>query len=364
MSTDNSLSRHVHSFFQDYLIRRRDLSPHTVLNYRDALKLFLRFASRHLRKSVVDLSVDLLDVDLVLAYLDHLETERKNSAATRNVRLAALHTFFRHVGERDPLLLHQCRCIVGIPLKRALTRAVEYLEQEELEAILRAIDRSTPNGWRDFALLSLTYQTGARVQEILNLRMCDLQLIPPAWVRLLGKGRKERVIPLWNQTAELMRALLAERNVATRSDSCIFVNLQGNPLTRWGFRYILHKHLQVAAKNCPAVVDKRVHPHTLRHTTAVHMLQAGADPNSIRDILGHASSETTWRYARITMQTKRKVSEAIAPDTDTPGQQLPIWHKDEGVLAYLENLGRPDDNVAKMQQERQVGHRLADRNST
>ena len=226
MSTDNSLSRHVHSFFQDYLIRRRDLSPHTVLNYRDALKLFLRFASRHLRKSVVDLSVDLLDVDLVLAYLDHLETERKNSAATRNVRLAALHTFFRHVGERDPLLLHQCRCIVGIPLKRALTRAVEYLEQEELEAILRAIDRSTPNGWRDFALLSLTYQTGARVQEILNLRMCDLQLIPPAWVRLLGKGRKERVIPLWNQTAELMRALLAERNVATRSDSCIFVNLQ------------------------------------------------------------------------------------------------------------------------------------------
>lgn len=364
MSTDNSLSRHVHSFFQDYLARQRDLSAHTVLSYRDTLKLFLRFASRHLRKPVVDLSVDLLDVDLVLAFLDHLEVERKNSPATRNVRLAALHTFFRHVAERDPLCSHQCRRIVDIPLKRAPTPAVEYLEQEELEAILNAIDQSTPNGRRDFALLSLAYQTGARVQEILNLRACDLQLTPPAWVRLLGKGRKERVIPLWNQTAELVRALLAERNIAAGSGSCVFANLRGKPLTRWGFRHILYKYLQVAAASYPAVAGKRLHPHSLRHTAAVHMLQAGADPNSIRDVLGHASSETTWRYARITMQMKRKAVEALATDTDVPGQRVPIWRRDEGLLAYLENLGRPNDYVARIQQEKQAAERFTPHNST
>ena len=352
MNTDNSLTRQVHSFFQDYLAGQRDLSPHTLLSYRDTLKLFLLFASRRLRKPVVDLSVDLLDVDLVLAFLDHLEGERKNSAATRNVRLAALHSFFRYAGGRDPLVLHQCRRIVDIPLKRATTQAVEYLEQEELEAILQAIDRSTPGGRRDFTLLSLAYQTGARVQEILNLRACDLQLTPPAWVRLSGKGRKERVIPLWNQTADLVRALLAERNIGTHSGSCVFVNVHGKPLSRWGFRHLLQKHLQVAGLSYPPVVGKRVHPHTLRHTTAVHMLQAGADPNSIRDILGHASSETTWRYARITMEMKRKAAEAFAPDTASPGPRVPIWHEDKGVLAYLENLGRPNDYVARMEEEK------------
>ena len=225
MTINHSLSRHVHSFFQDYLARQRDLSPNTVLSYRDTLKLFLQFASRHLGKPVVDLSLELLDVELVLLFLDQLEAQRNNSAATRNVRLAALHTFFRYVGGQDPLLLDQCRRIVDIPLKRVATPAVDYLEPEELTAVLDAIDRSTPGGRRDFTLLSLAYQTGARVQELLSLRAGDLQLTPPAWVRLLGKGRKERVIPLWNQTADLLRALLAE---------CRF---RANPTRHSGERY-------------------------------------------------------------------------------------------------------------------------------
>ena len=364
MNTNDSLSRHVHSFFQDYLARQRDLSPNTILSYRDALKLFLQFASTRLARPVVDLSMDQLEVDLVLVFLDHLEHGRKNSAATRNARLAALHTFFRYVGGQDPLLLDQCRRIVGIPLKRVPTPVVGYLEQEELEAVLHAIDRSTPGGRRDFTLLSLAYQTGARVQELLSLRACDLQLTPPAWVRLLGKGRKERVIPLWNQTADLLRALLAERAIAADSGAYVFANLRGQPLTRWGFRHLLQKHVRGAAARCPGVAGKRVHPHMLRHTTAVHMLQAGTDPNSIRDFLGHASSETTWRYARITMQMKRKAAEAIAPDTDTTEQRVPIWHEDDAVLAYLESLGRPNDYVASFHQETQAAQRLAGANST
>ena len=178
-------------------------------------------------------SMDQLEVDLVLVFLDHLEHGRKNSAATRNARLAALHTFFRYVGGQDPLLLDQCRRIVGIPLKRVPTPVVGYLEQEELEAVLHAIDRSTPGGRRDFTLLSLAYQTGARVQELLSLRACDLQLTPPAWVRLLGKGRKERVIPLWNQTAGSVTrvvgrsALLRRTAVHTSSQTSAASRLRG-----------------------------------------------------------------------------------------------------------------------------------------
>jgi site-specific recombinase XerD len=179
----------------------------------------------------------------------------------------------------------------------------------------------------------------------------------------MGNGRKERVIPLWSQTAELLRALLAERNIVAESASFIFANLRGRPLTRWGFRHILQKHVRAAEAINPAVAGKRVHPHVVRHTTAVHMLQAGADPNSIRDFLGHASSETTWRYARITMQMKRKAAEACAPDPGTSGQRVPVWHEDAGVLAYLESLGRRDDYVAKVRQENQRRQGLPEANS-
>ena len=341
MKSDDRLSRYVHTFFHDYLTSQRNVSPQTLLSYRDTLKLFLQFGSVYLARPVVELVIDELDVELVLAFLNHLEQERKNSAATRNVRLAALHTFFKHVAARDPLLLNHCHRIVAIPLKRTETPAVEYLEPEELEVILRDIDRSTPVGRRDYALLSLTYQTGARAQEILGLRACDLQLIPPAWVRLWGKGRKERVIPLWETTAELLRALLAERNIAPESTEPVFVNMRGRPLTRWGFNHILKKRCRLATASLPALANKRIHPHVLRHTTAVHMLQADADPNTIRDVLGHASSETTWRYARIMMDRKRKAIEACSSSGgDLKEQPVPIWHRDGDLLAQLESLGR------------------------
>ena len=347
MSTDDRLSRHVHTFFHEYLTKQRNVSPHTLLSYRDSLKLFLVYASTRLGKPVAGLSIDELTVDVVLGFLDHLESERKNSVPTRNVRLAALHVFYRHVAARDPRSFEQCHQIIGIPVKRGRSAEVEYLEADELDAVLRRVDRSTRLGRRDYALLSFLYQTGVRVQEVIDVCACNLQLTPPAQVRIWGKGRKQRLLPLWTETAALLRALLEERNVDPRSNEPVFVNMRGQRLTRWGVRYILRKHVRaaVAAGAPPTLADKNVHPHTVRHSTAVHMLQAGAEPNAIRDLFGHASSETTWRYARITMEMKRKAMESNAPAPDASESPVPIWRRDQDLLAELERLGRRNDYV-------------------
>jgi site-specific recombinase XerD len=337
MKSDDRLGRHVHTFFHEYLTAQRNVSPHTQLSYRDTLKLFLSFASHRLSRPVVDLSLDDLTAELVLAFLRHLEEERGNSVATRNVRLAALHAFFRHVGAHDPLSLQRCQQIVAIPAKCGATKTVDYLERDELEAILHQIDRARPDGRRDYAMLTFTYQTGARVQEVLDLRASDLQLNGPATARLWGKGRKERIIPLWDQTAILLRALLEERGVDPRSSQLVFINMHGRPMTRWGFRHVLQKHVRSAAPHRRSATNKHVHPHMLRHTAAVHMLQAGVDPNVIRDLLGHASSATTWTYARINIETKRKAIESYAPARE---EAPPLWRRDKDLLTYLESLGR------------------------
>jgi site-specific recombinase XerD len=346
MSADSGLGVHLHAFFYDYLMAQRDASRHTVMSYRDALKFFLSFAGGRLGKPVAALGLDDLTAELVLAFLDDLEQKRQNAVSTRNVRLAALHVFFRYVASREPAHLALCQRVIRIPLKHAPRPSVDYLEREEMEALFRAGAHSTPAGRRDHVLLCFAYQTGARVQEIVTLRACDLQLEPPAQVRIWGKGRKERVLPLWTQTAGLLRSLLQERNVDPRSPAGVFVNMRGMPLTRWGVRYILAKRVKAAAAAGSTVGNKRVHPHSVRHTTAVHMLQAGADPNAIRDVLGHSSSATTWRYARINMEMKRKAIESCTPEASRPRSPVPAWRRDDDLLAQLEAIGRRNDYVA------------------
>lgn len=343
MTSDNALARHLHTFFHEHLTALRNLSPHTVLAYRDALKLLLRFAGEHLGKPVAALVLNDLDIDTVLAFLDHLERVRKNSVTTRNARLAALHAFYRHVAARAPESFALCQRALGVPAKRAPKREVHYLERDEMQAILRAADRSTPAGRRDYALLAFAWQTGVRVAEIITLRACDPQLDPPAQVRIWGKGRKERIVPLWTRTAAILREWLKERNVDPRSAAEVFVNLRGLPLTRWGIRYILRKHARAAVDACPTVADKRIHPHLIRHTTAVHMLQAGADASAIRDVLGHASAQTTWSYTRIDLETKRKAIESCAPIGTAGASPVPMWRRDPDILAELEAIGKRCD---------------------
>ena len=193
MSSDNALAAHLHTLFHEYLTVQRNVSQHTLFAYRDAIKLLLQFAAEHRGKPAADLTLQDLDVDLVLGFLDHLELDRKNSIATRNARLAALHVFYRHVAARDPLSFALCQRVLNIPAKRAPKPEIDYLEPGEMEAILRAPDRTTLAGRRDYALISFAWQTGVRVGEIIALRACDLQLEPPAHARIWGKGQKERL---------------------------------------------------------------------------------------------------------------------------------------------------------------------------
>ncbi len=345
MSVDNALAGHLHTFFHEHLTAQRSLSPHTVMAYRDAIKLLLRFAAEHHRKPVARLRFEDLGVDVVLGFLDHLELNRSNSVATRNVRLAALHTFYRHVAGRDPQSFALCHRVLSIPAKRGPKHEVNYLERTEMDALLSAVDQSTAMGRRDYALVTFAWQTGARVAEIIGLRACDLQLDTPAHVRIWGKGRKERVVPLWAKTATILRTLLEERNVDPRNPSPVFVNQHGQPLTRWGVRYILNKQWRAAAADHPKLAEKNIHPHVLRHTTAVHMLQSGVDTSAIRDVLGHASAETTMRYARVNLEMRRKAVESYAPIAANGKSPVPIWRRRPDLIAELESIGRRRDYV-------------------
>jgi integrase/recombinase XerD len=336
-SLPNSLAIALRWFFTNHLPGVRGVSPHTARSYRDAFVLLLRFLAAHHKRPVVQLDLDALDADSVLAFLDHLEQNRRNSTTTRNARLAAIHAFARCAAAHHPECLATCQRLLAIPFKRARTRVVEYLEGAEFRAILDAIDRRTADGRRDYAMLLTLFNTGARVQELLDLQPRDLQLEQPCQVRLQGKGRKERICPLWRQTAEVLRQLLAETRLDRAPAGRVFNNHRGQPLTRFGVRYLLRKYADRARATMPSLARKRVHPHTVRHSTAVHLLQAGVDLVSISHWLGHASVETTNRYAEVDLETKRKAIAKAGP-VGIIEPTLARWSSDTSVLEWLETL--------------------------
>ena len=331
----NLLSAIVRDYFTDYLPGVRGTSPHTIHGYRDSLVLLLRFLSTLCKRPVAELNLKDLDPPGILAFLSYLERERKNSIATRNVRLTAIHALFRFVASRNPEHLDLAQHILAIPFKRASQRAIDYLEREEIDVILKAIDRTTLQGIRDYALLATMFNTGARVQEIADLRASDLQLTRPFPVRLFGKGRKERSCPLWPQTAAILRSFSKEKDLDLRSEACVFLNHRGGPLTRFGIRYILARCLARASRDAPNLCKKRLHPHSVRHSTAVALLKSGNDLSTISHYLGHASPNTTNRYAKVDLEMKRK---AIARVKPVPRQSRTPWSKDPTVLDWLESL--------------------------
>jgi integrase/recombinase XerD len=327
----------LRGFFTQHLPQVRGASPHTVRSYRDSLALLLRFAATHSGQSVVQLDLDGLTPDVVIGFLLDSEQTRRNRSSTRNVRLAAVHAFFRFVGSVHPEHLEQCQRVLAIPFKRSAARVVEYLEYHEIQAALLTIDRTTHDGRRDYTLLVTMFNTGARVQEILDLRPDSLQLVSPAHVRLFGKGRKERLCPLWPQTAQLLRAYVSERGLTPASTQALFVNHRGTPLTRFGVRYLLAKYCERARTTCPSLAGKRLHPHSLRHSAAVHLLKAGVDLVTISHWLGHASPNTTHRYAAIDLETKRAaLSKARPTDGDDAG--IAAWRSDATILDWLAAL--------------------------
>lgn len=333
----NTLARSLHQFFSDYLPAIRGLSPHTMRSYRDTVVLLLRFVAqaKHLDPVRLELT-DLLPED-VLAFLKHLETERHNKTSTRNVRLAAIHAFFRHVATHYPEHLEQAQRILSIPIKRAQTQPIDYLDYPELCAVCESVDRSQAHGRRDYALLVTMFNTGARVQEIVDLKVGDLHLTKPFQVRLCGKGRKVRLCPLWPQTADLLRRLCDETGIAEQANAPLFRNQRGEPLTRYGIRYILARHCNRAKATCPSLVGKRLHPHSMRHSTAIHLLKSGVDLVTVSHWLGHASINTTHRYTAIDLEMKREAIARAEPPSRHP-QISGSWRQDHSILEWLESL--------------------------
>lgn len=331
----NLLGAAIRDYFTDHLPRLRGTSPHTIHSYRDSIVLLLRFLSQRGKKLVTELDLTDLDPPGILAFLSHLEQDRKNGVSTRNVRLSAIHAFFRFVAARNPEYLDLAQRVLGIPFKRAQQRAIDYLEYEEIDTILKTINRTTLQGSRDYALLAIMFNTGGRVQEIADLRACDLQLTKPFQARLFGKGRKERYCPLWPQTATVLRAFCSQRNLDLRSESRVFLNHHGQPLSRFGIRHILARCLDLACHTAPNLRKKRLHPHSVRHSTAVALLKSGVDLSSISHWLGHASPTTTNRYAKVDLEMKRQ---AIARVKPVPRKSRTPWSKDRTILEWLESL--------------------------
>ena len=332
----NALARAVHGFFGPYLMEQRGLSRHTVLSYRDTLALLLRFIAQTHHTDPATLDLDALTADVVLAFLNHLESDRHNKTSSRNVRLAAIHAFARYVSIQFPERLQQVQQILGIPFKRAGTRPIEYFEYDEIRAILDSADRATPSGRRDYALLALMFNSGARVQEIVDIGACDLQLQSPPQIKLVGKGRKTRICPLWPQTAKVLKAFVAERALDSRSNAAVFCNQRGERLTRFGIRYLLAKYCRIASGKSPSLTRKRLHPHSVRHSTAVFLLKSGVDLPSISHWMGHASVTTTGRYAKVDLEMKRKALARAATIGDTIAPTK--WRPSRSVLDWLASL--------------------------
>jgi integrase/recombinase XerD len=331
----NLLARCLRDYFADHLPRLRGMSRHTIHSYRDSIVLLLRFVASGDKKDVCDLDLDDIRPDRVLAFLAYLEKERDNSITTRNVRLSAIHAFFRYVGAHHPEQLERAQRLLGIPFKRADQRVIEYLDRAEIEAILTRMNRSTTDGRRDYALLATMFNTGARVQEVIDLRARDLQLARPYQVRLFGKGRKERYCPLWPQTARVLLTFCEERQIDLRSDATVFLNHRGATLTRFGVRYILAKHVDRARPDVATLGRKRLHPHSMRHSTAVALLKSGVDLTTISQWLGHASPTTTNRYATIDLDMKRDAINRVKPVTSS---RKAARRTNKTVLEWLESL--------------------------
>jgi integrase/recombinase XerD len=336
LTASTLLARTLRTFFIDFLPAQRAMSPHTLRSYRDSLKLLLQFTVGKNQDPSV-LTVEHLTAERILAFLHHLEATRQNKASTRNVRLAAIHSFFRYLAGQQPQYLEQAQRVLSIPAKRTDTREVQYLEFDEFQAILRTINRTTRDGRRDFALLTLLFNTGGRVSEVVALQASDLRLTPPVSLRLRGKGRKERVCPIWPETARLLREHLEELGIHPDRPETVFHNHQGRPLTRFGVRVILAKYVRRASQRMPTLKRKRLHPHCLRHSTAVHLLRAGVDVSTIAHWLGHADLNTTNRYLTVDLEEKRDALEKAKPVTHS-SRKPRTRRPDRNLIAWLETL--------------------------
>jgi site-specific recombinase XerD len=333
---NHPLASFIKRFFSHYLPVQKGLSVNTILAYRDAVKLLLCHAADTVKIAVDELAIEDISEKIVLGFLDHLEQSRGCSTITRNARLAAIRSLFEYIARQEPVLLVHCGQIRAIPLKRTEHKTVDYLNEKEMQAVLDTVDVNSRTGMRDMALLMLLYNTGARVSEIVALELDDLRLDDSAQIRLLGKGRKQRSCPLWAETVTVLNSYLHQRAPKEPGTQQVFLNANGAPITRFGIRYITRKYGAQAQVKQPDMTAKRVNPHTIRHTSAMHLLRAGNDINMVSCWLGHADINTTHIYVEIDMEMKQKmIARAGAPDA---GNKIP-WQQPH-VLIWLNQLNK------------------------
>ena len=338
MNATHPLGPFVRRFLVEEVAVERDLSPHTQKSYRDTIRLLFRFLAERHGTDPTRATVEQVDAAVVREFLRDLKDRRGNSAATRNQRLTALRSLFRFIGRLVPELVGHAAQIQAIPASRVALAVMPYLEKDEVEALLAVPDRQRLQGRRDYALLLLLYNTGARASEAAGLQVADLRLAETPAAHFAVKGRKERVCPLWPRTADTLRELLGKR-LEGAPEAPVFLNKQRRTLTRHGVYALLKRTVREAARTTPSLLAKRVSPHTLRHTTAVHLLRAGVDINTIRAWLGHVSLETTNRYAEVDLAMKAEALETCADNVpDQSPAASPTWHDDSTLMSFLNSL--------------------------
>jgi site-specific recombinase XerD len=330
--TTATLPALIQKFFTDRLCTQMEASPNTIAGYRDTFRLLLRFASEQTGRAPTKLKVEDIDSTIVGDFLVHVETLRRNSARSRNVRLAAIRSFFRFVAMSEPAYLLHCQRILAMPSKRYVRRTVDFLDRAEMDALLAAPDRSTWVGRRDHVILIVALQTGLRASELINLRRCDIVTGTGAHIRCEGKGRKQRGTPLRSETLKVLGVWLRER--AGADGDPLFPTIRGAKLSRDALELVVRRHTLSASKSCSSLTGKRVSPHVLRHSTAMELLHHGADQSLIALWLGHESVETTQVYMHADLRLKEKALARVAAPTSQPGRYRP----DDTLLAFLESL--------------------------
>ena len=331
MKDETLLGPWVRRFLLEHLVAERNLARNTQVSYRDTLALLLPFASKHGERAIDRMTVEDLTPSLVRKFLDHLERDRQCSGVTRNQRLATIRSLARFIGMRSPTHVAWCAEIRATPFKKTAKAEIGYLEKAEMDALMAQPDRRTPLGDRDHALLLFLYNSGARADEAARLTIDSLQLGPQPSVLLHGKGNKFRTCPLWSVTAASLSRLIANRG----KSEAVFLNRTSQPLTRFGIHRLVAQYAERAGRAVPSMATKRVSPHTIRHTTAVHLLRAGVDINTIRAWLGHVSLDTTHVYAEVDMDMKAKALARV----DIADLQTKPWRRPlPSLMTFLKNL--------------------------
>jgi integrase/recombinase XerD len=307
MNDRNLLGPWIRRFLLEHMVAERNFSLNTQASYRDTLTLLLPFTAMIGGLAIDRMTVDDISPAIVRRFLDHVEHDRHCSGATRNLRLSAIHSLAWFIGMHSPVHLSWCSEVRSIPFKKTVQTLVGYLEKPEMDAMLAAPDRRTALGARDYALLLFLYNSGARADEVAKLTIGQLRLNEPASVRIFGKGNKIRVCPLWPVTSSVLTLLVARRN----ANDAVFLGRTGQPMTRFGIHRIVTQYGELAGKSLPAMKEKRISPHSVRHTTAVHLLRAGVDINTIRAWLGHVSLDTTHIYAEVDLEMKEKALASV-----------------------------------------------------